>query len=106
VGFLHSGHEAIAPTVQCLDDPLRLPRVSDRAAGLLNARLQRRLADELLGPEMLEEILLGDKAVAVRDEVAQDVEYLRAQVDTPSSTAQFTAARIERIITEKIPHGA
>jgi hypothetical protein len=55
---------------------------------------------------MLEEILLGDEAVAVRDEVAQDVEYLRAQVDTPSSTAQFTAARIERIIPEKISHGA
>jgi hypothetical protein len=55
---------------------------------------------------VLEEILLGDDTVALGNEVAQDVEYLRAELDTPASAAQFTAARVERIITKEILHGA
>src|SRR5262249_44582060 len=106
IGLRHRGHEAIAPTVPRLDHALRLPRVSNCPAGLLNTRLQRRLANELLGPQVLEEILLGDNAVAMGDEVVQDVEDLRAERNTPASAAQFTAAYIQRIVTKEILHGA
>jgi hypothetical protein len=41
--------------VQRLDHALRLPRITDRPAGLLDAGLQRRLADELLGPQAIRE---------------------------------------------------
>ena len=41
---------------------------------------------------MLEEGLLGDNAIAMGDEVAQDVEDLRAERDTPAGPVQFTAA--------------
>src|SRR5262245_41857696 len=40
------------------------------------------------------------------DEVAQDVEHLRAEGDTPARAAQFTPARVKRILTKEILHGA
>jgi hypothetical protein len=55
---------------------------------------------------VLEQIMLGDHAVTVDDEVAQDIEDLRAELDTPASAAQFTAARVERIVAKELLHGA
>ena len=92
--------------MQRLDEPLRLSRVSDRLACLHDAGVQRRLANELLRPQVLEEFLPGDNAVAMGDEISQDVEHLRAELDQRASAAQFTAARVERIVTKEIPHGA
>jgi hypothetical protein len=92
--------------VQRLDDPLRFSRVSNRPAGLLDAGLQRRLADKLLRPKVLKKIVLGDNAIALGDEVAQDVEHLRTDRDTSAGPVQFSAVRVERIITKEILHGA
>jgi hypothetical protein len=84
---------------------LRLSCVTDRLARLHDAGVQRRLADELLGPQGIEKLLPGDGAVAMGDEVAQDVEHLRAELDQCARAAQFPAARVERIVTKQMPHG-
>src|SRR5262249_59375424 len=74
-------------------------------ARLLDAGLQRRITDKLLGPQVIEELLLGDHAVTLGDEVAQDVEDLGAELDERARAAQFTAVRVERIVPKKILHG-
>src|SRR5262249_23921788 len=91
LALLDRGHAAIAAAVQRLDQALRLPRIADRSASLLDAGLQRRITDKLLGPQVLEELLLGDNAVTLGDEVAQDVEDLGAELDERARAAQFTA---------------
>src|SRR5262249_42666432 len=71
----------------------------------VDAGLQRRSTDKLLGPQVLKQLLLGDHAVTLGDEVAQDVEDLGAELDERARAAQFTAVRIERIGPKKILHG-
>jgi hypothetical protein len=92
--------------VQRLNEPLRLPFIPDRLASLHDTRTQRRLTDELLGPRVLKELLPEDNAVAMGDEVEQDVEHLRAEFDQHAHAAPFTAVRVERIVTKEILHGA
>jgi hypothetical protein len=84
---------------------LRLPCIADCLARLLDAGFQGCLADELLRPQVFEEILMGGDVVAMGNEIAQDVEDLRAEPGMLASPVQFTAARVECVITKEIPHG-
>jgi len=100
------GHEAIATAVQRLDEPLRLPCVTDRLTGLFDAGIQRGLTDELLGPQVIEKLLPGDDSSAMGDEIEQDIKHFRAELDHHACAAQFIAARVQHIVTKEVPHGA
>jgi hypothetical protein len=58
-----------------------------------------------LRPEVLQEFLAGEHAVAMNDEIGQHVEHFRAKLDQSARAAQFTPLRVERLVTKEIPHG-
>jgi hypothetical protein len=62
--------------VRRLDDPLLRTVVTDGAARRLDARRQRRLADEPVAPHVVEQLVLRDDPVAVLDEIGEHAEHL------------------------------
>ena len=67
--------------MQRLDEPLRLSCVPDRLARLSDTGIQRCFTDKLLGPQVVEDLLPGYDAVAMGNEIDEDVEHLRAELD-------------------------
>lgn len=102
--LLDGCHEAVAPTVQSVDKPLFLPNIARGATDRFNARVQRRLAHNLLGPEMLQQLLLGDNAVAVHNEIGQHIEHLGSHLDWHTRSAQLIALGVKRIVPKHIAH--
>ena len=87
--------EAVAAAVDGLDDALLGAVVADGAAGRLDATRERRLADEAVAPDVVEQLVLADDAVAVLDEVGEDAEDLRLDRHGRAGVAQLEQTRVE-----------
>jgi hypothetical protein len=61
--FLHGGHEAIAIAVDGADQLSRPPAIANGPARRPHGAFEGRVADELLGPDLLAQLLLEDGAV-------------------------------------------
>src|SRR5262245_20524137 len=59
----HGDNEAVAPAVHRPDVPLPPSAVANGFAGFRYTVGQRRVRDKLLGPELREQLLLGDNLV-------------------------------------------
>ena len=66
-----------------------------RLARRPDAGVQRRLADELLGPQLLQQLLLGDEALTLLDEVGQHIEHLWLQRHQCPGPTQLIAFCVE-----------
>jgi hypothetical protein len=97
-------HEPKATPVECVDDPLGLPRIAHRLARRPDAGVQRGLADELLGHQLLQQLLLGDEALTMRDEVGQYIEDLGPELDQGPGPPQLIAVDVEAIVAKSIIH--
>ena len=100
------GDEAIAAAVDRLDDVLAGGVIVERLPRRGDASWEHRLAHELPGPEMLEQLVLGDDAVATLDEVAQDVEDLRLELHEPRTSPQLEEIRVELEVADAVDHRA
>src|SRR5215510_5045471 len=67
-------HEAIALAVERPHEAWRPPPLPQRLAQCPDTGFQRGVPDKLVGPQVLEDLLLGDHAVAMRQKVG---EYLK-----------------------------
>ena len=79
--FGHLGDELVAPAVHGADHTLGTAAVAQRLAGTLDPRCERRLADEGVTPDLLQQLALGHDPVAVLDEHDEEVEHLGLQMD-------------------------
>jgi hypothetical protein len=66
--------------------------------------VERRLTDKPLGPDVLQEFLAGDNAVAMLEEIAQDGKDLRLQGTRGPGVAQFVELGIEGVVIEQVQH--
>src|SRR5262245_57700296 len=66
---------------------------------------ERRLRDDASIPDLCDEIVLADDAVAIADQEDQEVEGLRCKGDQVSPATQLAAVRVERIVVEQIAQG-
>jgi hypothetical protein len=80
-----------------LDTVLALPTVAKGFADHHHALRQNALTDPTLGPQVLQELLFGDHAVAMREEIGQKIQGVRLQRAQDTRTAEFIAVRIKRI---------
>jgi hypothetical protein len=78
---LHLSNEAIAMAIKSLDDLLGTATITHRLAYQFNGILQRGIADELLRPHLLEQLVLGNNAVAMFEQIDENLEHFRAQSD-------------------------
>jgi hypothetical protein len=86
--LLHWCDEAIATSTGRRKIPGRLGTILQGTACRPNAAAQGILRDKLVGPQAGEQLIVGDDAVALRHEIGEDIEDLRAQWDELPSAAQ------------------
>jgi len=103
----HLTDESVAMATDRADEPLLYAVVADRAAGRLDPGGQRRLGDEAITPHLVEELDLADHAVAVHDQVHEDVEHLGVEGGRgrrrPASLAGRRRGRCARSETASLP---
>jgi hypothetical protein len=81
-GDLHLPHKAIAKAGARLNEPLRTPRVPESLPHCPQSALQRRGANTLCGPDVRTQLVLGNNAVAVLQEIEEHVEDFGPQADS------------------------
>jgi hypothetical protein len=67
--------------------------------------LQRRVADEPSVPDLLAQLLLGDDALAMGEQIDEQAEHFRPQADRLSRPVQDIALGIQDTVAEGIVHG-
>src|SRR6185295_16365262 len=86
------------------DDPLAHSVVADRPSRSLDAARQRGLTDEPVPPHLIEQLLLGDHAVAVAEQVDEDIEDLRLDRHRLAVAAKLEALNVELAAIEGEAH--
>jgi hypothetical protein len=98
----HCAHEAEALARQCLDQPLLLAAVADGASRNVDAGRDCGIGDDAAVPDSGDEIILADDALAVADQVSEQVEHLRRDGHRLRPATQFPAVGVEHAILEQI----
>jgi hypothetical protein len=87
-----------------LDKSLRPPPVAYGPACRHQSAREGGLSDEPAGPQLLEELFFGHDPVAVLEEISQEIEYLRLELDQLAGRAQLIAPWVELILLKGIDH--
>jgi hypothetical protein len=77
--------------MQGLNQALHTSGVPDGLAGSTDSAGEGGFAHNPTRPQLCEEFLFGDEAVAMLDEIGQQVEYLGFDFDRPTGAAQLIA---------------
>jgi hypothetical protein len=78
---LYRRDEAVAMAINGLDALLSTAAVTDGLAHGFDRTLQGRLADELLRPDVLAQLVLGDGAVGVRQQIGEGLKHFAPHPD-------------------------
>ena len=84
------------------DQALLLAAVADRLARGIDAAGQRRIRDDAAPPDRGDQVVLADDAVAILDQVDQQIEHLRLERDQLAAAPQFAPILIEGITLKEI----
>ena len=97
----HLADKADALARDRADEVLALAAVADRPAQRVDSAGQRRFRYDPSAPDRGDEIVLAHHAVAVRNEMDQEVEDLRLERDQLAVTLELPAIGVEVEISEK-----
>ncbi len=100
--FLHRRDETIPTPTGRRDIPWRLETVLQGATCRSNTAAQGIIRDELARPQALEQLVAGNDAVAMPQEIGENIEDLRAQRDGFSGSTQFIPLGVEAIVAKDI----
>jgi hypothetical protein len=92
--------EADALALQRLDQPLLLAGVADRLARRVEAARHRGIGDDAALPDRADQFVLRDDAVAVLDQVGQEIEHLRLDRHRGTPPPQLAPAGVELAVIE------
>jgi hypothetical protein len=84
------------------DHALRGAVVADRLTRVLDPAVQRRRRHVAVAPDAIEQILLGDDPVTMREQVREHVEHLRLDVEALVRAAELVQPRIELVLAERV----
>ena len=98
------GDELVALAVHGADDGLPGAVVADRSTRRLHPRRERRLADETIAPDLVEEFLLAHHLAVALGEELQDVEHLWLHRHLAAATAQHDPVEVEFAVVEFDDH--
>ena len=90
--------------MQGADQPLPPAVVAERAAGGVDAGGEGGVRDAAAAPDRLEQLVLAHHALAMADQVDQEVEHLRLDLDCRTGRPQLAAVRIEGEAVELPDH--
>ena len=92
----------MAPAVDGLDDGLGPAGVTNRLARRVDPAGQRRFGDEAVTPDVVEQIVLGDRRARPLDQVGQDVEDLAFDADHTVGADEGGLVRVELECVERV----
>jgi hypothetical protein len=101
---LDVGDEHVALTVDRPDHLLCATGVPDGPADRLDLRRECRFAHEAIAPDVVEQLRLGDDAVAVLDEVDEDRHGARLERHQLTATPDLPPGDVEHAVREPHPH--
>ena len=104
VDDLDRGDELVALPVHRPDDRLPAAVVADRLTHRLDPRGQRRLADEAVAPDLVEQLLLAHDLAATLHEIREDVEDLGLELDLSTVAPQHDAGQVQLAVREPEDH--
>ena len=84
-------HKAIALAVQRAQKARRPPSLLQRLAQGLHTGFQRLVPDKLVRPQVLEEFLLEDHPIAMRQEMGEHLKHLAPELEWLPRTVQLLA---------------
>jgi hypothetical protein len=90
--------------VQCPDKNLVGPVVTKCAPGAVDAAAQRGLGDDPAIPDRLYQFILADNAIMIADEVNDDIEHLRLNMNGLAEPAQLMLAEVYLKLAELVQH--
>src|SRR5690606_37921373 len=96
--------EPVAVAVDRPDEALAVAVVADGTARRLDARGERRCADEAIAPDLVEQLLLAHRPVAVGDQVREDPEDLRLDRNPLAAATELPAVGVELVAREREDH--
>jgi hypothetical protein len=105
VAYLDGCDEAITATAERLDDALLLPAIPNGLAGGCHVLVHGGVADAWRRPEVLNQLILGDDAIAMRNEVGKHIENLGPKWAGSLSVTESVQVCVQCIVTEDIDHG-
>jgi hypothetical protein len=97
---VHGTDEANSLAWNGADEPLFLAVVADRVSGGVDPAIQRRVRDDTPTPHQRNEIIPADHAIAVFQQVDQQVENLRLHRHQFAAAVQFAAIDVQDVIIE------
>ena len=98
--LLHGRDEFVALAVHRPDDRLLAAVVADGLADRLDPRGQRRLTDEAVTPDRVEQFLLAHHRATVLDEVGEHVEHLGFDPDLLAAPSKDDAVQVQLAVGE------
>jgi hypothetical protein len=101
---LHGGNKAIAIAVDGADYLLRPTGVANGPACRPHGAFEGRVTDELLGPDLLAQLLLQDGAVPMLQQVEEDLHDFGPQPHRLAGTLQPMLLRVEETRPEPVDH--
>ena len=103
--LLDGSDEAVAPSVHGLDESLGPAVVAQCPADLLDAGGERRFAHELVPPDAIEQLLLGDEQVPALEEEHHDIEGLGFEIDTLTESFDDELVTVDDPSLPDVAHG-
>jgi hypothetical protein len=94
----HRAHEANALALQRLDQPLLFTAVADGSTRRVSAVGESRFGDDATSPDRSDHVVLADHAIAVADQIDQEVENLGLKRNEIAPAVQLAPISIEREI--------
>ena len=92
--------KAIAAAAECFDDALLPSAVPNGLAGGCHMLMHGGIADALRWPEVLNQFILGDDAITMRNEVGEHIENLGPKWAGLPAVTEFVQARVQCIVTK------
>src|SRR5439155_26747462 len=90
--------------VHCAQEAPRPPPLPQYLAQRPHTGGQRLVTDKRVGPQILQEFLLGDNPLAMCQKVGEHLKRLAPELHRYARVLQLLARRIEDIVTKAVPH--
>src|SRR3954454_8929399 len=102
--FLHIADKAKPLARKRTDQNLPLAVIADGATNRVDLAAEGGFRDDSAAPDRGHQVILADDALAIMNEIEQEIEGLRLRGDQRSTTPQFPAVCIKQILFERVYH--
>ena len=96
--------QAIPAAIDRLDEPFCTSAIAQELSDCPECTLQRCVADEVVGPDPLAQLLLCDHTVVMLEEVGEHVPRFRSESYELTSPVQHMEAGVQFTVTKSVDH--